>query len=460
MIDKQKKAALDTIDTIADQLCAQSDAIWDTPELGFQEYTAMALQCDLLEQLGFRVEKNLGGIPTAFSGTWGSGKPVIAFMGEFDALGGLSQKAGIPTKDSITPGAPGHGCGHHLLGTGALGGAYAFKEYLRATGKEGTVIYYGCPAEEGGSGKTFMAREGVFDELDCALYWHPGPVNHVGSSTTLANYMVRYHFTGIASHASAAPHLGRSALDAMELMNVGAQYLREHLPRNVSFAYAVTDGGGTSLGVVQATAEVKYIIRGPKVAMVQAAYERINKIAQGAALMTETQVEILFEKACSEQLINQNMNDVLQANLEAVPLPEITEEDLSFAQSMRESTGRPIKPGSSPVSHRVSPRKFEVTLDYASGDLGDVSKICPAGEIMAATWAMGTPGHSWQVVSQGKAPLAHKGMLYAAKVLAGAAIDLINDPDKLAAAQAERAAALEDEPYVCPIPKDVPIPVL
>lgn len=459
-MDEQKKAALAAVDAISDRVCALSDAIWDNPELGFQEHHTMRLQCDLLEQLGFRVETNLAGIPTAFSGTWGSGTPVIAFMGEYDALPGLSQKAGMTAKDPVVPGAPGHGCGHHLLGSGALAGAYGLKEYLRATGKPGTVIYYGCPAEEGGSGKTFMARDGVFDNLDCALYWHPGPINRANSDTTLANYMVRYHFTGIAAHASAAPHMGRSALDAMELMNTGAQYLREHLPRDVSFAYAVTDGGGISPGVVQASAEVKYIIRGPKVSMVQSAYERINKIAQGAAMMTETQVEIIFEKACSEQLINQNMNDVLQANLEAIPLPEITQEDLAFAQSVRETTGRPIKPGSSPIARRVSPRQFEVKLEHASGDLGDVSKLCPVGEIMAATWAAGTPGHSWQVVTQGKAPLAHKGMLYAAKVLAGTAIDLINDPDKLAAAQAERAAALEDEPYVCPIPKDVPIPVL
>lgn len=457
-MDKQKQAALAAVDAITDQVCALSDALWDNPELGFQEHTAMRLQCELLEQLGFRVEQNVGNIPTAFSGTWGSGKPVIAFMGEYDALTGLSQKAGSSTREPIVPGAPGHGCGHHLLGSGALAGAYGLKEYLRATGKEGTVIYYGCPAEEGGSGKTFMARDGVFDNLDCAFYWHPGPVNRVGCDTTLANYMVRYHFTGIASHASAAPHLGRSALDAMELMNTGAQYLREHLPRDVSFAYAVTDGGGMSPGVVQANAEVKYIIRGPKVSMVQAAYERINKIAQGAAMMTETQVEVIFEKACSEQLINQNMSDVLQANLEEVPLPEITQEDLDFAQSVRETTGRPIKPGSTPISRRVVPRRYEVKLEHASGDLGDVSKLCPAGEIMAATWATGTPGHSWQAVAQGKAPLAHKGMMYAAKVLAGAGIDLINDPDKLSAAQAELAAAMADDPYVCPIPKNVPIP--
>ena len=288
-------------------------------------------------------------------------------MGEYDALPGLSQKAGMTAKDPVVPGAPGHGCGHHLLGPGALAGAYGLKEYLRATGKEGTVIYYGCPAEEGGSGKTFMARDGVFDDLDCAFYWHPGPINRANSDTTLANYMVRYHFTGIAAHASAAPHMGRSALDAMELMNTGAQYLREHLPRDVSFAYAVTDGGGISPGVVQASAEVKYIIRGPKVSMVQSAYERINKIAQGAAMMTETQVEVIFEKACSEQLINQNMNDVMQANLEALPLPEITQEDLSFAQSVRETTGRSIKPGSSPIARRVSSRQFEVKLEHASG---------------------------------------------------------------------------------------------
>lgn len=459
-MDLQKQAALAAIDAVASELCALSDAIWDQPELGFQEFHAARLQCDMLKSLGFQVEEQLAGIPTAFSGTWGSGRPVIGFMGEFDALPGLSQQDGGCAHAPIVPGASGQGCGHHLLGTGALAAAYACKEYLRTTGKPGTVIYYGCPAEEGGSGKTFMARDGVFNHLDCAFYWHPGAVNRVGSSTTLANYMVRYHFKGISAHASSAPHMGRSALDAMELMNTGAQYLREHLPRQVSFAYAVIDAGGISPGVVQANAQVKYIIRGPNIPEVQQAFERLNKVARGAAMMTETEVDIQFEKACSEQLIMQGMNDVLQANLEQIPLPEYTQEDLDFAQAIRESTGRPIKPGSSPLVRRVTPRKYEVTLDYCSGDLGDVSHICPTGEIMAATWAVGTPGHSWQVVTQGKRPTAHKGMLYAGKVLAGGAIDLINDPDKLAEIRAEHAAVMAEAPYVCPIPKDTPLPAI
>ena len=459
-MDQQKTAALASIDEVSQLICDMSDSIWDIPELGFQEFHAAQTQCDVLEKLGFHVEKNLANIPTAFSGSWGSGKPVIGFMGEFDALATLSQKAGVTHADPIVPDGNGHGCGHNLLGSGAIAGAYAVKEYLKATGKQGTVIYYGCPAEESGSGKTFMARDGIFDDLDCAFYWHPGPVNWVNPNTTLANYAVKYRFKGISAHASAGPQRGRSALDALELMNTGIQYLREHVPQEVRMHYAITDAGGISPNVVQSKAEVYYLIRAPKVATVQEVYERVNKVAQGAAMMTETEVEICFEKACSEQLINQTMNEVLHANLSAVPLPELTEEDLAFAQAIRETTGAKIKPGESPIIRTISPLRREVKLDYASGDLGDVSQICPVGELMTATWARNTPSHAWQATAQGKCPAAHKAMLFAGKVLAAAAIDLINDPETLAQAQAELKESMGGNPYFCPIPKDVPIPTI
>ena len=446
-----KFVALTTIDDIESQITQLSDTIWDIPELGFQEYEAARLQCELLEKLGFRVERKLGGLSTAFSGSWGSGKPVIAFMGEFDALSGMSQKSGVLNHDPVTPNGSGHGCGHNLLGCGALAAAYATKEYLRATGIQGTVIYYGCPAEEGGSGKTFMAREAVFEDLDCTLYWHPGTVNKVGSNSSLANFQVKYRFHGVSAHAAAAPHIGRSALDAVELMNTGVQYLREHVLSDVRIHYAITNAGGASPGVVQADAEVCYIIRAHKVETVQSIYERVNKIAQGAALMTETELDIQFETACSDQIINQNINDVLQANMEAVPLPQLTPEDLDFARLLNKS--------STPIAQDVIPRVYEVGLDFASGDLGDVSRICPTGEIAVAVWAKGTSAHTWQATAQGKMPLAHKGMIYAAKVLAGAAIDLFNDPNKIAAAKNEHIEAMHHKSYVCPIPADVPAPM-
>lgn len=458
-MNEHKQIVLDAIDSVASRICQLSDEIWEVPELGFHEFQAMELQCKMLESLGFTVEKNLVNIPTAFSGTWGSGRPVIAFMGEYDALSGLSQKAGCTTYDPVVPDGNGHGCGHNLLGCGSLAAAYALKEYLRTTGKSGTVIYYGTPAEEGGSGKTFMVREGMFTDLDCVLYWHPSTRNRVGTNTSLANYAVKYRFKGISSHAAAAPQAGRSALDAVELMNTGVQYLREHVTPSARIHYAITDAGGSSPGVVQSKAEVYYLIRAPKVADVRPIYERVNKIAQGAALMTETELEIKFEKACSEQVILQNLCDVTQANMEFVPLPEYTQDELDFAQAIRAAMDKPYDPDSSPLFRDIVPRVREVNLDYASGDLGDVSQICPTAEIVAATWAMNTSAHTWFATAQGKSTHAKKAMLFAAKVLACSAVDLVNDPEKLAAIKAEHAQFMKENPYVCPIPKDIKPPV-
>ena len=291
-MDMQKAAAIAAVDTVAEKICRMSDGIWEVPELGFQEFQSAKLQCDLLGELGFSVETGLGNIPTAFSGRWGSGKPVIGILGEFDALAGLSQKAGSPVQEPVVPGGNGHGCGHNLLGGGSIAAAYAVKEYLRATGKSGTVIYYGCPAEEGGSAKAFMARDGVFDELDAAFGWHPGTCNQVGCDSSTANYVVRYRFKGRSAHAAGAPHMGRSALDAVELMNVGIQFLREHVPTSVRIHYAITDTGGVSPNVVQADAEVLYMIRAPKISTVREVCERVDKVARGAAMMTETQVRL------------------------------------------------------------------------------------------------------------------------------------------------------------------------
>lgn len=476
-MDLQKQAALSHIDALAPQLTAMSDAIWDKPELGFQEVSAAALQSEFLEKEGFVVTRNLGGISTAFSGSWGSGKPIIGILGEFDALSGLSQKAGVTTQEPLVVGAPGHGCGHNLLGCGSIAAACAVKAYLEATGKPGTVIYYGCPAEEGGSAKAFMARDGVFDHLDAALLWHPGTANMVNPNSSLANYAVRYRFHGRSSHAAATPHLGRSALDAVELMNMGVQFLREHVPSSVRIHYAITDAGGTAPNVVQANAEVYYMIRAPKAATVQAVYERVNKIAQGAAMMTETQVEILFEKACSDLLIHQELNDVLQANMESIPLYPLTQEELAYAQAMCDTLGAKGNPPGSikyltpeqaqwvsqqdqmPVPHYVMPRILHSGVDSASGDSGDVSYVCPTAEIFTATWATGTYAHTWQATAQGKSGLAHKAMLFAGKVLAGATIDLMNDPGKLALAWEEHRKLVGDKPFVSPIPKDTPLPI-
>ncbi len=455
-MDERKQAALAAIEEKSELFYQLSDDIWDHPELGFRETYAARRQTETLRALGFEVQEGLGGIPTAFSGRWGHGKPVVAFMGEFDALSGLSQQADTALCRPVQEGAPGHGCGHNLLGAGCIAAAYGIKEYLRATGKEGTVIYYGCPAEENGSGKTFMARQGVFDELDCAFYWHPGASCKFGVSTSLANFAVKYRFTGVSSHAAAAPERGRSALDAAALMNLGVQYLREHVSQDVRIHCALTDTGGISPNVVQAHAEVSYLIRAPKVSQARALYERVNKIAQGAALMTETEVEIKFVKACSEELLNLALTEVGQENLESIPMPEITQEELDCAKAIRATYADDER---DPLCRVAAPLDRTVKQGHGSCDVGDVSKLCPTIYLHTPTWAVGTAAHSWQATAQGKSGYAHKAMLFAGTVLAATGIDLAADPEKLAPARAEfEQRSAEQGGYECPIPADVPVP--
>lgn len=473
-MEVQKQAALDSIDQVSDVICHLSDAIWDAPETAYLETRATELQCAALEELGFQVEKNLSGIPTAFSGRWGSGKPVIGILGEFDALSGLSQKADVAVKEPVTCGGNGHGCGHNLLGSGSIAAAYGVKQYLQTTGKSGTVIYFGCPGEEGGSGKAFMARDGVFDELDCAISWHPADYTTTWCDTSLANYQINYKFKGRSAHAAAAPHLGRSALDAVELMNVGVQFLREHVIPEVRIHYAITNTGGYSPNVVQPNAEVLYLIRAPRTPDVQEVYERVNDIARGAALMTGTEVEIQFIKACSNYVMNDVIADVLDQNLHEVPLPVYTQEEMAFAQSICDSLEKKSNPMdvlvrrlrpeeaawvrkqcTSPMCNFVVPRIYGEHILPGSTDVGDVSWVCPTGQISVASWAAGTPGHSWQVVAQGKGSIAHKSLLYAGKVMAGAAIDLLNNPEQISRAKEELDERLGHQPFVSPIPKDV-----
>ena len=473
-MDERKLIAMSAIEKVSDEVCNLSDAIWDVPETAFLETTATQLQCEALEKLGFQVMRNLAGISTAFSGRWGSGKPVIGILGEFDALSGLSQKANAAIQDPIQVGGNGHGCGHNLIGSGSIAAAYGIKEYLKSTGMSGTVIYFGCPGEEGGSGKAFMARDGVFDELDFALTWHPMDYNAAWHESTLANFQVNYRFTGVSSHAAATPHLGRSALDAVELMNVGVQFLREHVIPEVRIHYAITNSGGFSPNVVQPKAEVLYLIRAPKTPDVQETYERVNDIARGAAMMTGTKVEIEFIKACSNFVMNTVLADALHANMEQVGCPELTAEELAFAGKIRATLEKKANPMDTlvgkmrpdeaawirqqsvePVANFIVPRIYIENVLAGSTDVGDVSWVCPTGQVVTSAWPSGTPAHSWQAVSVGKSSLAHKSMLFAAKSIAGAAIDLIENPEKLSKAKDEHANRLGYKPFVSPIPKDV-----
>lgn len=473
-----KQEALQAIDREKLVITETSDKIWGTPETAFQEFESAKALCDALEKEGFQVETNLAGIATAFSGRYGHGKPVIGILGEFDALSGLSQKEGITEKIPVTDGEPGHGCGHNLLGAASVGAAIAVKEYLEKNGKEGTVVFFGCPGEEGGSGKSFMARDGVFDELDCAISWHPDDMNRVWCDSSLANYQVIYRFYGVSSHAAACPELGRSGLDAVELMNTGVQYLREHVIQEARIHYAITNTGGYSPNVVQPFAEVMYLMRAPKLNQVKEIYERINDIAKGAALMTGTRMEMQFVKACSNIVCNTTLSEVLQKNLETVAREPYTAEEIKFAEELMETYGGKADRLSALVGRYEKIRRPEVEKLFeehvndalndfvvplmdgevvmaGSTDVGDVSWVCPTAQIGAVTAASGTPGHSWQQVTQGRSSVAHKGELFAGKVMGAAVIDLLESPETIEKAKEELKKRLGGIGYENPIPKDV-----
>ena len=432
-----------------------SKFIWQHPETRYLEFESSRFLADEFEKEGFTVQRGIGGIETAFSASFGEGKPVIGFLGEFDALAGLSQKAHSISQEPLEFGGNGHGCGHNLLGTGSLAAAYAVKSYFEENGSKGTVVFYGCPAEEGGSGKTFMVREGVFDGLDAAFTWHPSYVNTIMSLSSLANYQVYFRFKGIASHAANSPHLGRSALDAVELMNVGVNYLREHVIPEARMHYAITNSGGISPNVVQSEAEALYLIRAPKVAQVDDIYKRVCKIAEGAALMTETEMSIVFDKACSNYEPNRVLESILFDKLQAAGPIHPTAEEETFAQgiwdSLSEGEKKNFVSGMENFGYSGDGSEFEgkflsdIISRYepsdktmpGSTDVSDVSWVVPTAQLTAATSALGTPLHTWQMVTQGLSTFAHSGTLLAAHAMAEAAIHLFENGSALEAAKTE-----------------------
>lgn len=447
---------LSAIDEKRELLENTAKFLWEHPETAFTEFQSAEYLCRVLREEGFEVEENLAGIPTAFCGRFGHGKPVVGILGEYDALSGLSQKAGVMEKESLG-GECGHGCGHHLLGTGSLGAAIAAKRYLEETGKEGTVVYYGCPGEEGGSGKAFMARDGVFDELDAALCWHPGETCKVSNVANLANCQVLYKFDGQAAHAGTAPHLGRSALDAVELMNVGVNYMREHIIDRARVHYAVLDSGGFSPNVVQAHAEVLYLIRGPHNDVVKDLYAWVNNIAEGAALMTGTKVSHEFIKACSSMVHNDAIGYVIYDKMKQIGAPVPTEEDMKFAREFTEKAlaESPKKDPEHPIHYEMIPFDGSLTNGGGSSDVSDVSWVCPTAQVKTADRVFGTPGHSWQAVTQGLRPYTMECMLFAAKVLGATAAELLTDADLLRRAKEEHKKRVGPKGYQCPIPAGV-----
>ena len=462
------------IDGLQSDYCAAADRIWEFAELKFDEHRSSDLLADLLSRNGFRVTRGVAGMETAFIGECGTGKPVIAILGEYDALAGMSQVADIAEAKAISDGASGHGCGHNLLGAGSLLAAVSLAKYLEEHKIPGTIRYYGCPGEEGGSGKTFMVRAGAFDDVDAALTWHPAPFNGVRSTNNLAVLEYYYRFKGVSAHASNSAHLGRSALDAVELMNVGVNFLREHMPQDCRVHYAITDTGGRAANVVQAKAEVLYLIRAPEMSQALELAERVEKVARGAAMMTETDVEVVFDTASTNLLPNITMETAMHENMVALGPVPFDETDLDFASKIQNTFTKDAisssiklyqiksdvflnaKVDGSTALH-TGLRTFEGESHFRAGstDVGDVSWVTPTAQCWAPAWAVGTNPHTWQVVAQGKSPGAHKAMVHAAKTLATTGLALLTSPELLSETRKEWQEKTEGRPYVCPIPPSV-----
>lgn len=467
---KNADAVWDLVEARREAFVALSDRVFDTPETLYAEIRSCAAHAEMLAAQGFRVTHAPAGIPTAVIGEAGEGGPVIAILGEYDALPGLSQEPGVAEHRPIVEGGNGHGCGHNLLGSAALLAATAVKDWLAANGLRARVRYYGCPAEEGGAAKTYMVRAGLFADVDAAITWHPASYTAVDHATSLANTRIDFTFTGRAAHAAAAPELGRSALDAVELMNVGVNYLREHMPDDARIHYAYLDAGGIAPNVVQANATVRQLVRARDLPGLRALVARVRKVAEGAALMTETQVTTRVFSGVSNLVGNRPLEEAMQRALDALGPVPFDEADREFARAIRATLTEEdiaatfaeigMEPDyEAPLCDFIAPLDRRGFGGNGSTDVGDVSWAVPTVQARVATCAIGTPFHTWQLTAQGKTPMAHKGMIHAAKVMAATARILVEEPAIREAALAAHQRHLARTPYVCPIPDDVHPPV-
>ena len=454
---------------------AMSDRIWGFAEPRFQEYDSSRLQQEYLKARGFSIRADLAGEETAFIAEYGSGKPVLAFLGEFDALSSLEQEADSTERRPVPGKTNGHGCGHHLLGTAAVAAADALKTYMESHGLLGTIRYYGCPAEENAGGKAYLVRDGFFNDCDAAITWHPSTTNKtMMADKYLSNFRVFFTFHGISSHAAGAPELGRSALDAVEIMDIGVNYMREHMIDEARVHGAITNPGGIAPNVIPSEAQILSAIRAPKVTQVKKLYERMCDIARGAALITGTTVDIKQVAAYSNVIENDTLEDIMYENMRHFVPIGYTEEELAYARRFQEVITELDKEGLkdliSILSGRDKEKKRQMEespmLDFVlerhvsfggggSTDVGDVSWVVPTGKVDINCYAAGTALHSWQAVAQGKAPAAHKGMLTAAKIMACTGAELLEKPELLERIKEDWLEKLDGETYPDPLPKDV-----
>lgn len=454
-----KRFLFDQIDKNEDCLKAMASNIWDHPEGAFNEFKASRLQKDYLEKQGFRII-DVPGIATAFIAEFGHGSPIIGILGEYDALPGMSQKISS-TKEPIEGSAFGHGCGHNLLGTAGVGAVTALKDAMEKENLKGTIRYYGCPAEETLAGKVSMAREKVFDDLDSCISWHPASMNVVWGCSFLAMNSMKFRFRGIPAHAAAAPQAGRSALDAVELMNVGANYLREHVIEQARIHYVITNGG-LAPNVVPDYAEVWYYVRAPKRADVREISQRLYKIAQGAELMTETKMEYELLAGCYNIVANDVLGKQMHSNMVEVGPPKFTKEDFEFAMELSALSTKQDKEKVMSTYFAPSFVLDKILCDEiikvddrdkvmaGSVDAGDVSYIVPFAQVTAATWPVGTAAHTWIATASSGSGIGLNAMIFVSKTMAGTVYDLLTDNSIIDAAKKEFHKSLNGFKYISP----------
>ena len=413
----------------ADRFGSISRQIWETPELGFHETKSSPVLQQELRANGFDVKSGVAGMPTAFTASYGSGKPVIVIMGEFDALPGLSQKDAA-TQEPVVAGAPGHGCGHNLLGSASALAAVAIKEEIAAHGLKGTIRYYGTPAEEGGGGKIYLIHAGLFKDVDTVLAWHPGDSNNVSLHSSLANNGGKFRFYGIASHTAAAPERGRSALDGAMIMLNAVEFLREHVPQETRIHYIITNGGSAA-NIVPAFAEISLIARNPDANVLNGIWERIMKCAQAGALASETRMEFEQGTNYANVLPNDTLSEVLGRAMQKAGGYEYTPDERKFADEMQKTLGAP--------AHRPGPETVKVEKTEGAGaastDAGDVSWVVPTAQFTTATFVPGVGAHTWQAAACAGSSIGRKGMVVAARTLALAGVELFENPAEVEAAK-------------------------
>lgn len=445
-----QQTALADVEARRDELAAVNKAIWEFAEVGLEERKSAALLVEKLKAAGFTVKTGVADMPTAFVAEFGSGKPIIGILAEYDALPGLSQKVS-PERDPVTTAAPGHGCGHSGLGTAALGAAVAAKAAMEKHGLKGTIRLYGTPAEETLIGKVYMLLAGLFDDLDVCLHYHPSDRNDVWNGESKAAVSAKFTFSGVTSHASGSPEKGRSALDGVELMNVGTNFMREHLRPDARIHYVVTDGGGAP-NVVPAKATVWYYCRADEHGDVEKNFAWLREIADGAAKMSRTSVSVQIDTDCHEIIPNDPLAELLRTNLERIAAPTFTAEEETFARRLQapviEQTGNAIDLALDSAVHRAPRNKGS----SGSTDVGDISWKIPTAGLRTACFPSESPGHSWQNVASIGSSIGEKGIVYAAKVLAVTTLDLLEQPETIAAAKLDFQKRMQNRKYVTLIP--------